>query len=157
AGITVHGTLGGQVGNGGLPLIVQGVVIADKSDQTISLVGSSVANQGTLRASGVGRMVTQALANSGTVQVDSGSTFTLTGTTTYSAASHFTGTGALVLNGTLDGAGTVLTLDATLQLQNGTLLNSTVQGAGGILINGGGNFDSVAVSVPVTVQDANVL
>src|SRR5207247_10613626 len=41
AGVTIHGPQSGTVGQGGLPLVLQGTVVADQSGQTITISGST--------------------------------------------------------------------------------------------------------------------
>src|SRR5436853_7041108 len=92
-------------------------------------MGTSVTNRGTLRESGGELSTTQALFNDGVVQVDTGSTFTLQGTTTYSAAGRASCREGVEVTHAADGANTVLTLAGGLAVQNPTVQNSTIEGS----------------------------
>ena len=89
SGITLHGTQSGQLGQGGVGLVLQGTVLADRTNQTITVRGTSVSNTGTLRAVNGGRLDVNPLANGGLVQADTGGTVSLTGATSFSAGAQF--------------------------------------------------------------------
>ncbi len=94
AGITIDGQEG-VVGNGSLPLINDGSILADQPGQTITVTGSTVTNQGTLGAQngGVMNIVGSTIVNQGALEAGPGTTLNLNGAWTNAVGSTIAGNG----------------------------------------------------------------
>jgi hypothetical protein len=114
-GIAIHGTRGGLVGVLGA-VVNQGTITADTSGREIAVAGSSVLNQGTMRAVNGGFMLTQAFANAGAVEVGAaGSSFRVlsgdlvqTGGSTAIAGGTVRANTVDIQGGSLTGFGTIV-------------------------------------------------
>ncbi len=85
----------GVVGNGSLPLINDGSILADQPGQTITVTGSTVTNQGTLGAQngGVMNIVGSTIVNQGALEAGPGTTLNLNGAWTNAVGSTIAGNG----------------------------------------------------------------
>lgn len=160
SGITVHG--GGNIsGDCANPLVNQGTISADLSNQTLTV--SCFANQSRLSALNGGTLYLAGnWSNSGVISNDAsflnlGGNFTTAGLGTLKNIG-----GTNFLNGTLVNTNTTFTLTATtgsLLLNGGTIQGGTVAASGGaqllILGNGGysGTLNGVTLNANLTVPD----
>ncbi len=140
AGITIDGQEG-VVGNGSLPLINDGSILADQPGQTITVTGSTVTNQGTLGAQngGVMNIVGSTIVNQGALEAGPGTTLNLNGAWTNAVGSTIAGNGA-----TLD-----LGSNATPWSNAGTITASasTVNLGGEFTVAGLGTFQPTSSTV----------
>ncbi|MBI3844935.1 MAG: hypothetical protein HY292_09885 [Planctomycetes bacterium] len=111
--MTIRGS-GGTVGQAGLAFVNRGAIRAQSSVVTITLTGTTWSNEGTLAATGGGRLATSGTwSTSGTVSIPSGCSLTATGSYVQTAGQtvvdgNLTTTGSVsIQGGTLGGTGTI--------------------------------------------------
>ncbi|HUY88576.1 MAG TPA: DUF4214 domain-containing protein, partial [Pirellulales bacterium] len=166
-GITLHGQ-GAVVGNPSLPLINEGTVDADASGQTISIIGSSVTNSGTLAADSGGALnVSDLTGNANTLTLaGTGSSITLNGTNYVvnqsltvptGATATFKGTWTVAAGSTLSTAGGALGLgDPSSTSTNAWTNAGTIDASAAGTVKLGGKFTLADLGSFTTSADSNV-
>jgi hypothetical protein len=190
AGITVRNSTNSRntlLGDGGLPLTIEGTVIAQSTQttaNTLFITGSPLANNGTLRAT-AGTLQASNLTNDAEVEVTGGAltlvgnwinnstidqsagTINLGGTFQVDNLGTFTGTaGTVNIFGTLDDPGATLALnsDRIWQLNGGTIRGVTIadNDDGGAVAtfratSANGTLDGVTLAVDTTLLNGAIV
>ena len=134
-GITIHGAAGTISGDCANPLVNQGTISADTSNQTLNV--SCFVNQGQLIATNGATLSLNGFTNNGVISV-SGGTLSLNGAYTTAAMGTISNSinSVIVLNGTLSGCGAVtgnIVVQGSVQANCGSALNFS----GGTVTNNG--------------------
>jgi len=134
-GITIHGAAGTISGDCANPLVNQGTISADTSNQTLNV--SCFVNQGQLIATNGATLSLNSFTNNGVIGV-SGGTLSLNGAYTTAAMGTISNSNnsTIVLNGTLTGCGAItgnVVVQGTVQANCG----STLTFSGGTVTNNG--------------------